>query len=460
LLKSSLLPDNRKLENMRLKYTLVAAKFLEIYFVSWYALTSYFTLPTTLVTRMTSLSIILPAYNEEEAIISSIRRAKASVEKIKKELSLDPIEIIVVNDGSSDKTLSLAQEERGITIITYPKNRGYGAALQTGFAYASGDLVGFLDADGTCDPDFFIDLCKPIIEDRADIVLGNRLTKSSEMPYVRKVGNILYAELLKFLAGRVVNDTASGMRVIRKATLPLLYPLPNGLDFTPAMSAKALLDPEIRIEEIHMVYKERIGKSKLNVVKDGIRFLSVILQTTFAYRPKLVYNVFTVACVLIALGYFISPLLYYIRFRGIEDYMYYRLSTITVLFIVAALTFNLGLINQRITMLRNRRILTDDSYFARYSGLFGFGLILAAVLLTHQGIFSYILTGKVYLHWVYILVGEFLSVLGLIFIFSKILYTTIKFIKIINIAHPHDTEGIRDFETTHSCKVITETRGG
>ena len=96
------------------------------------------------------------------------------------------------------------------------------------------------------------------------------------MPFIRRLGNFIFANLLTFLSSNYVKDTASGMRVVRKSSLKKIYPLPDGLHFTPAMSARALLNAEIIIAEENMPYHEREGESKLSVTKDGIRFLKVI----------------------------------------------------------------------------------------------------------------------------------------------------------------------------------------
>jgi len=109
---------------------------------------------------------------------------------------------------------------------------------------------GFLDADGTCDPNCFIDLCKPIIRDEADVVIGNRLNHGSKMPLVRRIGNLIYADLLRFLTNNVVHDAASGMRAVKREALSLLYPLPDGLNFTPAMSARRFSTPTSELKEI------------------------------------------------------------------------------------------------------------------------------------------------------------------------------------------------------------------
>jgi glycosyltransferase involved in cell wall biosynthesis len=147
------------------------------------------------------------------------------------------VEIIVVSDGSTDRTAEIAQQfaerEPTVRVIVFEKNRGYGAAIKEGFARGSGDLVSFLDADGTCDPEYFGELCDTLQREGAIVALGSRMGAGTEMPRIRRIGNTLYALLLGSLSGRAVSDTASGMRVIRRDALASLYPLPDGLHFTP-----------------------------------------------------------------------------------------------------------------------------------------------------------------------------------------------------------------------------------
>jgi glycosyltransferase involved in cell wall biosynthesis len=104
------------------------------------------------------LSIVIPAYNEEEGIASIIERGLAAREQIAHSSPVHEVEIIVVSDGSTDRTVEIARGFDDIQLITFEKNRGYGAAIKRGFEESSGELVGFLDADGTCDPRFFATL--------------------------------------------------------------------------------------------------------------------------------------------------------------------------------------------------------------------------------------------------------------------------------------------------------------
>src|SRR4029079_19541878 len=115
-----------------------------------------------------------------------------------------------------------------------------------------------------------------VVTQNADIVLDSRMGPESKMPRIRRLGHRIYALGLGYLCGRHVTDTASGMRVVRRSALADLYPLPDGLHFTPSMSARALLN-NLRVLEAPMRYEERIGRSKLSVIRDGVRFFRTIL---------------------------------------------------------------------------------------------------------------------------------------------------------------------------------------
>jgi hypothetical protein len=117
------------------------------------------------------------------------------------------------------------------------------------------------------------------------------------MPRVRQIGNLVWANLLSFLGNRRVADPASGMRVLRRTALERLYPLPDGLNFTPVMSTRALHE-SLRVVEVPIAYHERVGRSKLSIVRDGTRFLTTIVSTSLEYNPVRVLGV----AGLIALG--------------------------------------------------------------------------------------------------------------------------------------------------------------
>jgi glycosyltransferase involved in cell wall biosynthesis len=229
------------------------------------------------------LSLCIPVYNESTGIAETISRCLAC-EPALLEAGVGALEVIVVDDGSQDDTAARVREFP-VRLIQHQANRGYGAALKTAFAAARYELLGFLDADATYPPELFPALCRPVLEGDADLVIGSRMSGAeSRMPWTRRLGNHVFARLLTVIGRTDVSDTASGMRVFRKKTLDLLSPLPDGLNLTPVMSTRAAHEA-VRVVEIPIPYDERVGRSKLNVVKDGLRFLETIVWTAMTYNP-------------------------------------------------------------------------------------------------------------------------------------------------------------------------------
>ncbi len=232
---------------------------------------------------MTTLSVVIPAYNEENGIAEIANRVLAVKDSLVK-VGVGELELIVVDDGSRDRTAEVAGQIKGVRLIRHPKNRGYGAALKTGFANASGELVGFLDADGTYPPEYFPQLCMKAMNG-SDLVIGSRMAgEESQMPLTRRIGNIFFAGLLTLVGRQKVSDSASGMRVFKREALDRMYPLPDGLNLTPVMSTRAIHEG-ISMAEVPIPYSERVGRSKLSVVHDGRVFLQSIIWTVMMYNP-------------------------------------------------------------------------------------------------------------------------------------------------------------------------------
>jgi glycosyltransferase involved in cell wall biosynthesis len=232
-------------------------------------------------------ALVVPALNEEKAIAGTLNRTLAARAKVLAETPVTDMKVVFVNDGSTDRTQEIVDQPEfdEVVKVRFPYNRGYGAAIKAGWQATDAELLGFIDGDGTCDPNYCVPLINRLEETRADVVLAGRLNPNSQMPLIRKVGNYIFARLLGLVSGKSLTDCASGFRVVRRSSLKYMSPLPDGLHFTPAMSAICLLDPRLRIEEVPMPYKERIGRSKLRVLKDGLRFLYTILFTACCYSP-------------------------------------------------------------------------------------------------------------------------------------------------------------------------------
>jgi len=268
--------------------------------------------------QTSTLSVIIPAYNEEDAIAECLDRVLA-VRPALTDMGLG-LELIVVDDGSQDRTAEIVRgyvaREECVRLVCHNPNRGYGAALKTGFAVGRGELLAFLDADGTYPPASLPDLCREVLNG-ADVVVGSRRSGAeSGMPLVRKIGNFIWSNLVTVLSGRRVLDPASGMRVFKREALDRLYPLPDGLNFTPVMSTRAVHEG-LTFVEIPMPYEERRGHSKLSVVRDGFRFLQTIIWTALLYNPARLLG--GIGFGLFVVGALIALVLVLMRLSGIDQ---------------------------------------------------------------------------------------------------------------------------------------------
>ena len=264
---------------------------------------------------METLSVVIPAYNEEDGIGQIVERVLATRRSLQD--CAAALELIVVDDGSRDRTAEIVGEYPEVRLVQHPTNYGYGAALKTGFARATGDWLGFLDADGTYPPEHFPALLCAGRDEAADLVIGSRMAGAeSEMPTSRRIGNLFFAGLVSLIGNRRISDSASGMRLIRREALARLYPLPDGLNFTPVMSTRAIHET-LSMIEVPIPYSERVGRSKLTIVGDGTRFLQSIVWTALNYNPVRILGAIGVACVALAL--LIGLALVAIRLRGITE---------------------------------------------------------------------------------------------------------------------------------------------
>jgi glycosyltransferase involved in cell wall biosynthesis len=383
-----------------------------------------------------SLSIVIPAYNEEEGIASIIERTLAARQTIQTRAGMATVEVLVVDDGSTDRTAEIARGFPEVRLLQLARNRGYGAAIKAGFSEATGDLLGFLDADGTCNPDFFADLCLALEAEKADVVVGSRLGSISDMPALRRLGNRLFAGLIEVWSGVPITDSASGMRVLRRTALPRLYPLPDGMDFTPAMSSLAIFDPHLRIVEVPMPYAERTGRSKLRVVRDGLRFLRIIVDTALTYRPLRFLGAAGLLALVLGLGYGIRPVVYYLTAGHLEEDMIYRLVAVAVALTVGVNLLAVGVIGQRTVAVIHED--TEPDRGAR-RGLnrvlldflipWGVLAVAAGVALNWRSLMEYASTGRISAHWIYVLTGGLLVTLGAEFISFGVLARVVSILR-------------------------------
>jgi len=371
---------------------------------------------------MATLSIIIPAYNEEKAIGEIIGRILKEKENISKSSTIIDVELIIVDDGSKDKTAEIAKQYSEVKVVTHKTNQGYGAALKSGFNVARGELLAFLDADGTYPPESLVCLCQAIIEKNADIVIGSRLSggEKSKMPKIRYIGNRIFAFLLSWVADKKVIDSASGIRILKREILSKLYPLPDGLDFTPAMSTRAIYE-NLKILEIPIAYEERVGQSKLNPVKDGIRFLRSIIYFAKQYNPLKFFGSLGIICILFGFFLSIRPVTFYLFNRLVPEPYIYRLLFVLIMFVAGVNMVSFGIMANFILSIIHRqplrplwlsRLIYEKRLYGKFA-LIGFLLGLSGILINIPSMAEYFTTGNITVHWSYFVTGAVLILVGL-----------------------------------------------
>ncbi len=219
-----------------------------------------------------SLSVVIPCYNEEDSVAFVLSR----LNELRFRPNLD-LQVIAVDDGSSDQTVQKLAAFPWVEIIRHEKTMGYGAALKSGFKKARGEHIAFFDMDSTYDPRD-LESCLVLAErGRFDIVYGVRpFWGQSGMPLIRALGNFCFSKLVRALFGAGVDDIATGFRVFRRERLPEVLQLgEKKFDFGFSFTIWTL-KKRWSIGQTPIRYTQRVGESKLNALKDGFIFFRVV----------------------------------------------------------------------------------------------------------------------------------------------------------------------------------------
>lgn len=281
-----------------------------------------------------TLSVVIPAYNEEGAV-------EHTIDDVRRELNAIgiPYEIIVIDDGSSDRTLEIARDT-GVVVDTNQVNTGYGASLKRGIKHAQYEYVAIIDADGTYPARYLpamLSMCR-----NQDMVVGDRGAAMKNVPWIRKPAKWVLNTFASFLAERRLNDLNSGLRVFRKSELvPFIPLLPQKFSFTTTITLCMSCNGK-RMIYTPIEYGKRVGKSKIRPV-DFINFVILVLRMTVLFNPLRVFIPFGLA--LMGLGV--------VKF--IYDIWMDNLSETTIFaFLSALIIWSLGLIADMISRLHLR----------------------------------------------------------------------------------------------------------
>ena len=227
-----------------------------------------------------SLTIIVPAYNEEGAIEDTVKELHPIAQEAEAVL-------MVVNDGSKDGTAEvlsrLVRDYPRLKVLHHDYNQGYGAALKTGLQAAKTDLIAITDADGTYPNDRLLELAR-LCHDK-DMVVGARTGAGVVYSKIRAIPKVFLTRWVSWIAGRRVPDINSGLRVFKADTARRFLGIyPDGFSFTITITL-AMLTTRRQVQYVPISYSPRVGQSKIQPIRDTLRFLKIIMRTGTYFAP-------------------------------------------------------------------------------------------------------------------------------------------------------------------------------
>ena len=276
-----------------------------------------------------SVSIVVPAYNEEASIaeVIAVLRSAASWR-----------EIIVVDDGSSDETGARAAAA-GATVVRHPYNIGNGAAVKSGIRRAAGEYILIVDADGQHPPEEALRIVSRLGD--FDLVIGAR-SAETQATHARRAGNGALNRLASYLTGREIPDLTSGFRGARADALrEFIHLLPNGFS-TPTTTTLAFMKAgyAVAFEPIHA--RQREGTSKIRLARDGAKFLLIIFKIVTLFSPMRVFVPISLAAFMVGAGYMLWTI-------ATQSHI---TNSSVLLILFAVVVFLVGLVSEQIAALR------------------------------------------------------------------------------------------------------------
>ncbi|MDI6832116.1 MAG: glycosyltransferase family 2 protein [Actinomycetota bacterium] len=250
------------------------------------------------------VSLVLPAYNEEEALEGDLHAAVEALQATDWEW-----EIIVVDDGSTDGTAEIAASFPEVRLIRHPYNMGGGAARSTGIRHATGEVVVISDGDGTYPMRDIPRLVEAL--DDCEMVVGARTKEAGTLKFLRVPTKFLIRKLAEFISGARIPDLNSGMRAMRRETaLPYLHMLPNGHSWVSTITL-AFLTNSHPVKYVPIDYYPRKGKSTFHPVRDTGNYLMTIFRTITWFSPLKIFLPLAMLLLLTGTGKLIADVVRY-----------------------------------------------------------------------------------------------------------------------------------------------------
>jgi len=270
---------------------------------------------------MVLTSIVIPAYNEEAAIGDDLDVIKRTMDSTGR-----PYEIIVVNDGSTDRTVEIVSSRQGVQLVHHERNRGTGAARTTGIQAARGDVIIMTDGDGTYPNQDMPKLLECL--EQCDMVIGARRQEQGTAKLLRAPAKWFIRRLAAYLTETEIPDLNSGMRAFKKdIAMRYLNLLPNTHSWVSTITI-AFLSDGYSVRFIPIDYYKRKGRSSFHPIKDTYNYITLVVRAVTYFNPLKVF--LPVALTLILVG----------AVKLVRDIVYYRgfyVPGVTLMLILTAI---------------------------------------------------------------------------------------------------------------------------
>lgn len=287
-----------------------------------------------------AITILIPAYNVEASIgnvLEGLREWR------------DRAEIIVVSDGSTDRTPEIA-ERAGVRVIRHRVNKGYGAALKIGIRAAAGDIIVMMDADGEHNAAQIQRLIDAMNDN--DMVVGAR-GKDSYTPLIRRPGKWILSKVANYLAQTNIPDLNSGFRAFRKeVALRFLHILPNGFSFTTTLTL-ALFKEGHNTAYVPITTTPRVGTSTVNPIRDGINTLMLIVRIVALFDPIRVFLPTSIALFLLGVAYWIGSGIF--RYASHLEPAFHIPSGAVTAILASIIVFMFGILADQVSAIRREK---------------------------------------------------------------------------------------------------------